>query len=51
MWKAESKIKSPHLNDNAKRVAMEQDKMFATALDFMQNLPLPYIPVQEVFLL
>lgn len=72
----EVKLKSPHINDNAKRVATAElmvhrrrAKQFHTALknttklsetnenivglvfDFMQNIDLPKIPVQEVFYL
>lgn len=70
------KLKSPHLNDVAKRVAaaellvhkrragkfytqlkdsekrcQENDSVHAIAVDFMQNLPLPHIPVQSIFYL
>lgn len=68
------KIKSPSLNDSAKRVAvaellvhkrrakkfyakmeavkskcLDDDSVVAISMDFMQNLQLPVIPVQEVF--
>lgn len=67
------KIKSPHLNEVAKRAAIAEllihkrrSKKFymkmkeietrckevhvgAICIDFMQNLPLPHIPVQEMF--
>lgn len=70
------KLKSPHLNDVAKRVAAAellihrrrakkfysslkeseqkcQDSIntHATAIDYMQNLPLPHIPIQTIFYL
>lgn len=72
----ETKIKSPHLHDNAKRVAVAEKvvhlrraKKFyskqrevaelcstnsdvgAIVFDYMQNLPLPKMPVQEIFYL
>lgn len=68
------KIRSPHLNDTAKRVAtaeymvhkrraskyynkikeikaqsLKDDHVAGIVIDYMQNLPLPHIPVQEVF--
>lgn len=71
-----AKIKSPHLNENAKRAAVAEKvvhlsraKKFykkqqevkelcsnnpevgSIVFDFMQNLPLPKIPVQEMFYL
>lgn len=70
------KIKSPTLNDVAKRVAsaellvhkrraskfhavmkqterscQENDTVLGLCFDFMQNLPLPHIPVQDIFYL
>jgi hypothetical protein len=72
----ETKIKSPHLNDNAKRAAVaeklvyirrankfyakqrevlalckEKEEVGGIIFDCMQNLPLPKIPVQEMFYL
>lgn len=69
-----TKLKDPHLNDNAKRVnaaellihkrrakkfytqiqnvtkmCAERDDVCGITFDFMQNLPLPDIPVQEIF--
>ena len=71
-----AKIKSPFINENAKRHAVaelvvhkrrakklynklqevtdmckEKKTVAGLVLDFMQNLPLPFIPVQEVFYL
>nr|CAD7402945.1 unnamed protein product [Timema poppensis] len=68
------KIKSPALNDRAKRVAVAEkvvhvrrskkfynklneirevgkrdDQVSAIVFDYMQNLPLPHVPVQEIF--
>lgn len=68
------KIKNPHLNENAKKVAtaelivhknrakkfyrkmdtikklsQAQTSVLGISVDYMQNLPLPNIPVQEVF--
>lgn len=70
------KIKSPFLNENAKRVAVaelmvhkrrarkfynklkeitefckEDETTSALVFDYMQNLPLPFLPVQEMFYL
>ena len=70
------KIKSPVLNENAKRVAAaelmvhkrrtkkfynklqeitqlckEREDVMGIVFDYMQNLPLPFIPVQEMFYL
>ncbi|PSN33696.1 Spastin [Blattella germanica] len=37
--------------DNVTRFCKERKYVMATAFDFMQNLPLPFMPVQEMFYL
>ena len=67
------KLKSPHLNDNAKRAAepellvhkrkskkfynalkheaevKDEPQVLSLCMDFMQNVPLPQIPIQDTF--
>ncbi|KAL1489772.1 hypothetical protein ABEB36_013706 [Hypothenemus hampei] len=37
--------------DEVKKMCKEDDNILGITIDYMQNLPLPHIPVQEVFYL
>ncbi|KAJ9600387.1 hypothetical protein L9F63_009315 [Diploptera punctata] len=37
--------------ENVKNICKERNDVMAIAFDFMQNMPLPFIPVQEMFYL